>query len=155
MAEAGALLLADGRNIPRIGAHRVGGPRVVRVVGAWAGTADLDDAARRLFARDDVGWLAGAVTATSLGYVVMARMALPDLPLTFCITLAIRAALERRFALAGVGLGLGFLMKGPVALVVPAIVLLPIWWRERALTTLRVRDVATAGLLFAVIGLPW
>ena len=34
-------------------------------------------------------------------------------------------------ALAGLAAGLGFLTKGPLALVIPAIVLVPIWWRER------------------------
>ena len=61
----------------------------------------------------------------------MARLALPDLPLTFFITLAIWSALEQRWLLAGAAAGLGFLMKGPVALVVPRLVLVPIWWRER------------------------
>jgi 4-amino-4-deoxy-L-arabinose transferase-like glycosyltransferase len=35
---------------------------------------------RQLTARDDTGWLAGAVAATCFGYVVIARLALPDLP---------------------------------------------------------------------------
>jgi len=109
----------------------------------------------RLTARDDAAWLAGAITATSYGYFAMARMALPDLPLAFCITLGIWMALERRWAWAGAAAGLGFLMKGPVALVVPGLVLLPIWWREGTFKTLRVRDIIVAAALFAIIGLPW
>ena len=35
----------------------------------------------------------GAIVATNFGYFSIGRMALPDLPLTFCITLAIWAAL--------------------------------------------------------------
>lgn len=100
-------------------------------------------------------WLAGAIVATCFGYFAMARLALPDLPLAFFITLGIWAALEQRWALAGAAAGLGFLTKGPVALVVPGIVLLPIWWREGTLKTLRIRDLAVAALVFAVIGLPW
>ena len=75
------------------------------------------------------GLLAGAIVATNFGYFSIGRMALPDLPLTFCITLAIWAALvstleqersPRKFVmLAALGLGLGFLMKGPVGVIIP------------------------------------
>ena len=122
-------------------------------------------AATRLGARDYAAWLAGAIVATCYGYFAMARLALPDLPLAFCITLCIWSALQTRWALVGLAAGLGFLMKGPVALVVPAIVLLPIWWREGQLparrslggggSSLRVRDLAIAALVFAIVGLPW
>ena len=112
-------------------------------------------AARRVTASDDAAWLAGAITATCYGYFAMARLALPDLPLTFCITLVIWSALERRWTVAGVAAGLGLLMKGPVALVVPGIVLAPIWWRERRTTTVRMRDLATAAVICALIALPW
>src|SRR5687767_3103404 len=98
--------------------------------------------ARQITAREDAAWLAGAMVATSAGYFAMARAALPDLPLTFFIILGVWAALRavdtppgpsslRWWMLAGLGAGAGFLMKGPVALVVPALVLLPIAWRER------------------------
>ena len=112
-------------------------------------------AAGRITNRADAAWLAGAITATCYGYFTMARVALPDLPLTFFITLGIWAALERRWPLAGAAAGLGFLMKGPVALVIPGLVLLPIWWRERALGTLGVRNIGIAALVCAVVGLPW
>ena len=74
----------------------------------------------------------------------MARLALPDLPLAFCITLGIWAALEP-LDVAGAAAGLGFLMKGPIALVVPGIVLIPIWWRERPHDAF-VRDLALTAL---------
>jgi 4-amino-4-deoxy-L-arabinose transferase-like glycosyltransferase len=44
--------------------------------------------ARRWF-DDGVALLSGAIVATSFGYYSIGRMALPDLPLTFFITLAI------------------------------------------------------------------
>ena len=112
-------------------------------------------AKRTTTARDDVAWLAGAIVATCYGYFAMARLALPDLPLTFFITLTIWSALERRWTVAGVAAGLGLLMKGPVALVVPGIVLAPIWWRERRVTTIRTRDLAAAAVICALIALPW
>jgi 4-amino-4-deoxy-L-arabinose transferase-like glycosyltransferase len=111
--------------------------------------------AARRWGGEATAWLAGAIVATCYGYFAEARLALPDLPLAFCITLGIWAALERRWALAGAAAGLGFLMKGPVALVVPGLVLLPVWWREGTFRTLRARDIAIAALVFAVIGLPW
>jgi 4-amino-4-deoxy-L-arabinose transferase-like glycosyltransferase len=127
--------------------------------------------ARQMTGRLDVAWLAGAVVATSAGYFSMARSALPDLPLTFFITLGIWAALraadaeDRRagpfgpasmwWALAGFGAGAGFLMKGPVALVVPAVVLLPIAWRERRRLHLDLRGIAVAAVIAALVGLPW
>jgi 4-amino-4-deoxy-L-arabinose transferase-like glycosyltransferase len=125
---------------------------------------------RRMTGRDDVAWLTGAIVATSFGYFSMARSALPDLPLTFCITLGIWATMRavdaagsesqpRRagpwWALAGLGAGAGFLTKGPVALVVPAVVLLPIAWRERRRLLLDARGIALAAVIAALVGLPW
>jgi 4-amino-4-deoxy-L-arabinose transferase-like glycosyltransferase len=112
-------------------------------------------AARRVTGRDEDAWLAGAIAATCYGYFAMARLALPDLPLAFCITLGIWTALERKWLLAGAAAGLGFLMKGPIALVVPALVLFPIWWRERHVRRPGRRDLAVAAVAFAIVGLPW
>ena len=117
-------------------------------------------AARRITADERAAWLAGAIVATCIGYFAMAGMALPDLPLAFCITLCVWSVLRQRWSLAGFAAGLGFLMKGPVALVVPALAIVPIWWREgrlrldaaRAFTA---RDIGIAALIFAVVGLPW
>jgi len=107
-------------------------------------------------------WLAGAMVATCIGYFAEARLALPDLPLAFCITLTIWAAFRATddgrlssWTIAGVGAGLGLLMKGPVALVVPALVLLPAWWLERASVKPRLSGLAVATVAAAVIGLPW
>jgi len=112
-------------------------------------------AARRMFAQDDISWLAGAIVATCFGYFAMARFALPDLPLTFFITLTVWAGFERKWIVVGLAAGLGFLMKGPVALVVPFLVLTPIWWHERHTLPIRVRDLTLAAVVGAVVGLPW
>jgi len=121
--------------------------------------------ARRLTANDHGAWIAGAIVATCFGYFMMARAALPDLPLACFITATIwcaMRAIERTerspaawAALAGLAAGLGFLTKGPVALVVPAVVLIPMWWRERPRSIVRPSHVALALLLFAIAGLPW
>jgi 4-amino-4-deoxy-L-arabinose transferase-like glycosyltransferase len=124
-------------------------------------------ASRHLTGDDRAAWIAGAITATCYGYFAMARFALPDLPLAFFITATIWCATRAAdraetipsswAALAGLAAGLGFLTKGPVALVLPAIVLVPIWWRERRQRTVIFRPwhVVVAVLLFSITGLPW
>jgi 4-amino-4-deoxy-L-arabinose transferase-like glycosyltransferase len=123
------------------------------------------NAARRQLADPLGAWLAGAIVATCYGYFAMARAALPDLPLAFFMTATIWAALRATdpaeklptswAAMAGLAAGLGFLTKGPLALVIPAIVLMPIWWRERTRMVIRAADVVVALVLFAISGLPW
>jgi len=122
-------------------------------------------AARRLTVNDSAAWIAGAIAATCFGYFMMARAALPDLPLALFMTATIwctmvaidptEAAPAAWAALAGLAAGLGFLAKGPLALVIPAIVLAPIWWRERRRVVVRPSHVALAVVLFAIAGLPW
>ncbi len=96
--------------------------------------------------------LAGAITATSFGYVAVARQALPDLALACFITAATWAAFEalvvpgpaglrRRgwLAAAGAALAAAFLTKGPVGVVLPALIVGPpaVW---RCLAEGRSRD---------------
>jgi 4-amino-4-deoxy-L-arabinose transferase-like glycosyltransferase len=110
-------------------------------------------------------WLAGAITATCVGYFAMARSALPDLPLAFCITLTVSAvfaafdtggrAAWRWWLLAGVATGLGCLMKGPVAIAVPALAIALPWWLERRTLDVRWGHVAAAAIVCAVVALPW
>lgn len=122
-------------------------------------------AARRLTADQRGAWIAGAIAATCYGYFAMARFALPDLPLALFITATIWCAIRATdpveaspaswAAVAGLSAGLGFLTKGPLAIVIPAIVLVPIWWRERRNFELRPSTFALAALLFCIAGLPW
>lgn len=122
-------------------------------------------AARRINGDPSAAWLAGAIAATCYGYFAMARAALPDLPLACFITATIWCALRATdpnekiptswAALAGLAAGLGFLAKGPLGVVIPAIVLVPIWWRERGRVVIRASDVSFAVILFALSGLPW
>ncbi len=98
---------------------------------------------------DDTALLAGAVVATSFGYVALGRMSLPDLPLALFVTATIGAALvaigdrvpRPRGWLVGaaVAAALGFLMKGPLAVVLPVIVVAPIVAIERRASRLAVR----------------
>jgi len=137
------------------------------------------------------GVVGGAIVATSFGYFTIAHASLPDLPLAAFITLATWALFEagapaldaaaapsargtgaaapddrtRRWwmLLAGLAIGLGMLTKGPVALVLPALVylsaslvmadgLLP---TRRGWFGLRWIDVALATLVLLAVALPW
>jgi 4-amino-4-deoxy-L-arabinose transferase-like glycosyltransferase len=136
----------------------------------WAAIAGLGlvlvtAAAGRRWYDESTGLLAGAIVATNVGYFSIGRMALPDLPLTFCITLAIWAALvatleaersPRKFVLiAAVALGLGALMKGPVGLIVPALVIVPVLLVERRSIALTLSDIALGVLVLLAIAVPW
>lgn len=128
---------------------------------------------------NSTGFLAGAITATSFGYVAMARQALPDLTLAFFVTLATWASLrlwcdpslparphEDRSSnrnlwilTAGLGMAGGILTKGPLGIIIPCLVVIPlIVWQSRTLHRkphFLLRDVL---LLLSIIGLitaPW
>ena len=131
LPEAGPVLLADGGDLPGDRRQRDRRPACGR---RWPalGLVLVTAACGRRWYDESTGLLAGAIVATNFGYFSIGRMALPDLPLTFCITLAIWAALvatleqersPRQFVLlAALALGLGFLTKGPVGLIIPALV---------------------------------
>lgn len=132
---------------------------------AGVGLVLVTAAAGRRWYDETTGLLAGAIVATNFGYFYIGRMALPDLPLTFCISLAIWAALvstlesersPRKFVLlAAVGLGAGFLMKGPVGILIPAIVILPILMIERRSIALTPSDIVLGFIVMIAIALPW
>lgn len=111
------------------------------------------------------GALAGGIAATSFGAMAIGRMALPDLPLAFCVSAstwwAIRAALDRdgdgpaRWVTAAAIAAAGFLTKGPLALVLPTLVLVPLLTIERRWFALRPAHLLLAGGLFLALALPW
>jgi 4-amino-4-deoxy-L-arabinose transferase-like glycosyltransferase len=132
-----------------------------------------------------VGFVAGAIIATSFGAFNMARQALPDLPLAFFMTLATWAAFEavqvarpapgdtapgaaptrssRRgwLIVAAAAMALGLLTKGPVAVVLPLATVLALVWLERRgrpgapSLPLPIADLAVAASVFLVIAVPW
>jgi 4-amino-4-deoxy-L-arabinose transferase-like glycosyltransferase len=117
--------------------------------------------------------IAGGMVATSLGLTRLGRSALPDVPLACFVTMAIWAAFEalRRDApasstrrwlyLASASTALAFLTKGPIAIVLPGLVLIPAiaweWWQDRSRppVSLKWLDVAGAAALFVLIAAPW
>ena len=147
----------------------------------WAAVAGLGlvlvtAACGRRWYDESTGLLAGAIVATNFGYFSIGRMALPDLPLTFCITLAIWAALvstlefhlraaryagppgqsPRKFVLlAALALGLGFLMKGPVGLIIPLVVIVPVLVLERRSIALTPIDLVLGFVVMMAVAMPW
>ncbi len=136
----------------------------------WAAMAGLGlvlvtAAAGRRWYDESTGLLAGAIVATNFGYFSIGRMALPDLPLAFCISLAIWAALvatleqersPRKFVLlASLALGLGFLTKGPLGLIIPAIVIVPVLMIERRSIALTPSDMVLGFIVMVSVAVPW
>jgi 4-amino-4-deoxy-L-arabinose transferase-like glycosyltransferase len=136
----------------------------------WAALAGLGlvlvtAACGRRWYDESTGLLAGAIVATNFGYFSIARMALPDLPLTFCITLAIWAAMvstleqersPRKFVLvAGLALGLGFLMKGPVGVIIPLLVIIPVLVIERRAIGVTPIDLILGFVVMIAVAMPW
>ena len=129
------------------------------------------------------GVLAGAIVATTYGCYAMARQALPDLPLTACVVLStwalIRAlspsdeadddpadarAARHRWLLVGAGAAaVACLLKGPIGVVLPALVAGPLaLWEHRDHAgrwrwppVLSGPSVLAAGLLFLLVAAPW
>lgn len=113
----------------------------------------------------EVATLAGLIVATSMGCFMAGHLSLPDLPLAFFVTAAIYAGLvalesgegRARLPLLGCALAsaLAFLTKGPVGIVVPAIVLVLAAIPSRAWRRIPVPDLLIAAVVFAAIALPW
>jgi 4-amino-4-deoxy-L-arabinose transferase-like glycosyltransferase len=132
------------------------------------------------------GLLAGAIVATSVGVVVLVRQSLPDIPLALFISLTIWAAIEalstrpvatvttvgspapipqRRWwlAVAAAAMALGLLTKGPIAVAIPAVAVVPllVWeWFSRGGGTRAPFRIDWAGALiafavFVLIAAPW
>jgi 4-amino-4-deoxy-L-arabinose transferase-like glycosyltransferase len=109
--------------------------------------------------------IAGAlVLATTLAFLSFARVAMSDMLLALCTTLAVGLAVlafrpgAPRWAvpLLGAAAGLGFATKGPVALLVPGLAVLVLLWENRRRPAPGgAVAVALALLAFATLGLGW
>jgi 4-amino-4-deoxy-L-arabinose transferase-like glycosyltransferase len=86
--------------------------------------------ARRLFT-PEAGARTALILSSSVAFFALARLLTPDMVLTFWITAAIAALVFRRRWLFFVAMGLGFLTKGPMALVVPISAALAWQWTTR------------------------
>jgi 4-amino-4-deoxy-L-arabinose transferase-like glycosyltransferase len=145
----GGPTLSVGRMVPAAAALGV------LAVTAWLGRLLLDRRAA----------LAGSVIlATTLAFVSFGRLAMSDMLLALWSTLAMALAVAAwrpgappwLLPTIGAVLGLGFLTKGPIALLLPGLGLLLLayrLWPERP--PLTVTGVAAAAALFVSIGLGW
>lgn len=106
----------------------------------------------------------GLVLATTLAFVGFGRVAMSDMLLALFTNAALalgvaawRPAHARWAAPAlGAALGLGFLTKGPVAVLLPGLgLLLLAWQRRREPWPFTRRRVAAAAALFALFGCAW
>ena len=151
-------------------------PAASRIPSALAGIglALLAYACARRWYDGRTALLAGIITATSFGYVAMARQALPDLPLAFFVTLTTWGAIvglrveprrvgehpaaDRWLIAAAAGAAGAFLVKGPVGLVLPAVVVAPVaaWtWLGGRRPGVPPGALAAALLVFLALAVPW
>ena len=136
----------------------------------WAATSGLAMvlltfwAARRWYDTPTAN-LAGVITATSIGFVSLARMALPDLPLAALTTALIISSLvaifdpnansRRLMLLAGVLAALAMLTKGPVGLAVAVLAVGGAVVADRRAARIRPVDLALAVLVCVAVAAPW
>jgi 4-amino-4-deoxy-L-arabinose transferase-like glycosyltransferase len=129
------------------------------------GLAVLTWACARRWFDEYVGLVAGIALGTSLGAVAIARLSLPDLPLALFISLSIVLGIEALLvpdrprvglaALAGAAAGAAFLTKGPVGIVVPALVVGGLALVERRWRAFSPMALAAAAAAFLAVAVPW
>jgi 4-amino-4-deoxy-L-arabinose transferase-like glycosyltransferase len=140
----------------------LGAARLVPVTAALLLLAATAWLGQRLFDRDT--GLAGALAlGSTLLFLSFGRVAMSDMLLALWTTLSVALAFglhdaraARRFAFAaalGAALGLGFLTKGPIALILAGSGIAAWWWAERRLP--RLDALAATGAVFAAVAAPW
>ncbi len=116
-----------------------------------------------LFDRRTALW-AAPVLASTLAFVGFGRIAMSDMLLagwtTLAVALAVRALSRPRASWAvpalGAILGLGFLTKGPVAVLLPGLGVLALFWRRRKERwAISLPALGLAALLLALFGVGW
>lgn len=137
--------------------------RVVPAAAALMALAATVALGRMLVGRE-AALLGGLALATTAAFMAFGRIAMSDMLLALWTTLAMALAV-RAFEgggpwpwvpLLGAVLGLGFLTKGPVAVLLPGLGMLALWWsRRRDRLPLTFWSAAAAAAAFALLGLGW
>jgi 4-amino-4-deoxy-L-arabinose transferase-like glycosyltransferase len=118
---------------------------------------------RSLYSRR-AGLLAGIVLATSLEFIILARVVQYDAPFTFFTTLALFAYVllnvdasrwRRHVLLLHVATALAVLAKGPLGIVIVAVAILPHWLITRDPKLVRRVFDPVGIVLFLAIAVPW
>ncbi len=116
----------------------------------------------RLLLDRRAGLAAMIILATSVGFMSFGRVAMSDMLLAFLSTLAVALGVKLRdtsvaWALPALGavLGLGFLNKGPIAVLLPGLGLALLAWQRRREALPKPRALLLAASLFAVLGFAW
>ena len=148
-----------------------------RVPSALAGVAlvILAYIAARRWYDNMTAFYAGLIVATSFGSIAMAHQALPDLPLTFFISLTVwgvfvgllpdppdtvpTTSRQAWLIVSAVGAACAFLVKGPVGIALLLSVLLPLslleWVMFKRFWQVRPRDIAMATAIGLALTVPW
>jgi 4-amino-4-deoxy-L-arabinose transferase-like glycosyltransferase len=107
---------------------------------------------------------AGWILIATVPFMTFGGIAMSDMLLTLWTTLAMAIGLlayrddrppSRAIVALGAVLGLGFLTKGPIALVIPGLGLLGIVWERRRLPRISLPALALSALVFLASALGW
>jgi 4-amino-4-deoxy-L-arabinose transferase len=107
----------------------------------------------------------GCILLTTIPFLTFGRTAMSDMPMTLFIGLSFTAAVAfysqalsptAAILLLGAALGLGFLIKGPVAVLIPILGLPYLMWHRRAQRpALSLRALGGSVALFLLLGFGW
>ncbi|MBI1831928.1 MAG: glycosyltransferase family 39 protein, partial [Planctomycetes bacterium] len=115
-----------------------------------------------LCGRPRAGWLAGVILASFVHFTWMARVGRIDMPLTACVTFTLGGFYLGRLldsnawrAFAYLSLGVGLLLKGPIALVLPIVVLAAAWLGRDRQFSWRTTSLWWGVPLMLAVSAPW
>lgn len=118
----------------------------------------------QLFFSQSIGFTAALILATSLYFIVMARLAIFDthflfftLLSTYCYLIGIEKTAYRHlaFLIAAISVVLAVLVKGPFGLIHPALMLIPFLAYKRRLSLLISKEFLLSLVLIFVLASPW
>lgn len=121
---------------------------------AVLGTLYVYFAGARLFS-ERAGLAGSLVLASSLEYFYLGKAAVTDITLTFFLTLALLAFLEKRYYLFYICIGLATVTKGPVGFLFPGAIIFIYLLLTRSFGQLKEMKIPVGFGLFCLTALPW